>query len=120
MEVKYEAQITAVGKDARSFLESNSSFILMDENLRPTLADMVVQHTVSEVKGDIIAGDKLQVGNTDFTVVTVGADVMRNLANGGHCTLVINKSATMPGQIAIKGSIPPRLRPGDVVKFYAK
>lgn len=120
MEVKYETQVTAVGKDARSFLDSNSSFILMDADLKPSLADMVVQHTVKEVLGDIVEGDKLQVGNTDFTVVSVGADVMKNLANGGHCTVVINKPATMPGQVAVKGSIPPRLRPGDVVKFYAK
>ena len=120
MEVKYETQITAVGKDARPFLDSNKSFILMDENLRPNLADMVVQHTVAEVKGDIAVGDKLVVGNTDFTVVTVGADVMKNLKDGGHCTVVVNGNATMPGQVAVKGSIPPRLRPGDVVKFYAK
>ncbi len=120
MEVKYEAQITAVGKDARPFLETNSSFILMDAGFRDSLADMVVQHTVSEVKGDIAVGDKLVVGNTDFTVVTVGADVMKNLREGGHCTVVIGKAATLPGQVAVKGSIPPRLRPGDVVKFYAK
>lgn len=120
MEVKYETQITAVGRDARTFLDTNSSFILMDADLRPRLADMVVQHTVSEVQGDIVVGDKLQVGNTDFTVEQVGSDVMKNLKDGGHCTVVIGKPATLPGQVSVKGSVPPRLRVGDVVKFYAQ
>ncbi len=120
MQVKYETKITAVGHDARTFLDTNSSFILMDAGFKDSLADMVVQHTVSEVQGDIVVGDKLQVGNTDFTVEQVGNDVMKNLRAGGHCTVVIGKPASLPGQISVKGSVPPRLRAGDVVKFYAQ
>lgn len=120
MEVKYETKITAVGHDARTFLDTNKSFILMDEGIRPRLADMVVQHTVSEVQGDIAVGDKLQVGNTDFTVEKVGGDVMKNLKDGGHCTVVINADGSLPGQVVVKGSVMPRLRAGDVVKFYAQ
>ena len=118
MEVKYEVQITNVGKDARTFLYSNKCFILMDENLRPNLADMVVQHTVSELKSEIVVGDKMQVGNIDFTVEKVGATVNANLRDGGHCTIVVNSTANMPGQIAVKGSVIPRLRPGDTIKFF--
>ena len=118
MEVKYEVKITAVGKDARTFLYSNKSFILMDENLRPNLADMIVQHTVSELKDDIVVGDKMQVGNIDFTIEKVGATVNSNLRNGGHCTIVVNGNANMPGQILVKGSVIPRLREGDMIKFF--
>ena len=118
MEVKYEVKITAVGKDARTFLYSNKSFILMDENLRPNLADMIVQHTVSELAEDIAVGDKMQVGNIDFTIEKVGATVNANLRNGGHCTVVVNGNANMPGQIAVKGSVIPRLREGDTIKFF--
>lgn len=120
MEVKYEVRFTAVGKDARPFLDSNKSFILMDENFRPNLADMVVQHTVAELKADIVVGDKLKVGNTDFTVEKVGDAANKNLREGGHCTVVVNGQGTMPGQIVVKGSIPPRLRPGDTLMFYSK
>ena len=120
MEVKYETKVTAVGKDARTFLDTNKSFILMDADLRPRLADMVVQHVVAEVQGDIVVGDKLQVGNTEFTVEKVGGDVMKNLKEGGHCTIVVNSDGSLPGQIVVKGSIMPRLRVGDVVKFYAQ
>lgn len=118
MEVKYEVKITAVGKDARTFLYSNKSFILMDENLRPNLADMVVQHTVSELKAEVAVGDKMQVGNIDFTVEKVGSTVNQNLREGGHCTIVVNGNANMPGQIAVRGSVIPRLRPGDTIKFF--
>lgn len=120
MATKYEVQVTAVGKDARTFLLSNNSFILMDENFRPNLADMVVQHTVAKVLEDLAEGDKLTIGNTEFTVEKVGAAVNENLRNGGHCTVVVNGTATMPGQIAVKGPVMPRLRAGDTVKFYSE
>ena len=118
MTVKYEVKVTAVGKDARAFLDSNKSFILMDEKLRPNLADMVVQHTVAELTEDIVPGDRLKVGNTDFSVEKVGATVNANLRDGGHCTVVVNGQANMPGQIAVKGPVIPRLREGDMIIFY--
>ena len=46
MEVKYEVKVTGVGKDARDFLDNNSSIILLDEDKHQNLADMVVMHTV--------------------------------------------------------------------------
>lgn len=120
MAVKYEVKITGVGKDANTFLDTNASFILMDEGLRPSLKDMVVQHTVAQINGEIAVGDKLQVGNSDFVVTKVGDNVNKDLANGGHCTIVINKEGTMPGQVSVKGKIMPRLRLNNVVKFYSE
>lgn len=118
--IKYEVQITGVGKDAQRFLDSNSSFILMDENIHPNLKDMVVSHTVGTLECEIKVGDKLQVGNSDFTVTKVGDNVNRDLANGGHCTVVINKEGTMPGQVSVKGKIMPRLRLNNIVAFYSE
>ncbi len=119
MAVKYEVKITGVGKDANTFLDTNASFILMDEGIRPSLQDMVVQHTVAELQGEIVVGDKLQVGSSEFTVTKVGDNVNKDLANGGHCTIVINKEGSMPGQVSVKGKIMPRLRPNNTVKFYS-
>ena len=116
--IKYEVKITAVGKDAVNFLDSNSSFILMDEGIRPNLKDMVVQHTVGELVEEIKVGDKLQVGNSNFTVTKVGENVAKDLREGGHCTVVINKEGTMPGQVSVKGKIMPRLRINNIVAFY--
>ena len=105
--VKYEVKMTSIGKDAVTYLESNSSFILMNEKIRPALKDMVVEHTVGELAAEIVVGDKLKVGDA----------VNKNLREEGHCTIVVNGEATMPGQIAVKGVRPPRLRFGNEVKF---
>ena len=120
MEVKYESTITAVGKLAREFLENNNSVILLNEGIHPNLADMVVEHTVSELTADIEVGDKLKIGNADFKVMKVGDIANKTVREEGHCTLVINADGTMPGQIIVKGVMPPRLRVGDGIKFFKK
>ena len=117
---KYKVQITAVGKLAREFLENNSSVILLNEGIHPNLSDMVVEHTVSELSEDVEVGDKLKIGNTDFKVVKVGDVANKTLREEGHCTVVVNADGSMPGQIIVKGSMPPRLRIGDEVKFFKK
>ena len=116
--VKYEVKMTSIGKDAQTYLSSNSSFILINEKIRPMLADMVVEHTVGELVADIVVGDKLKVGKSEFDVVKVGDAVNKNLREEGHCTIAVNVEATMPGQIAVKGVRPPRLRFGNEIKFY--
>lgn len=118
--VKYEVKMTSIGKDAQTYLESNSSFILLNEKIRPALSDMVVEHNVSELTADIVAGDKLKVGKSEFDVVKVGDAVNKNLREEGHCTIVVNMDATMPGQVAVKGVRPPRLRFGNVIQFYSE
>lgn len=120
MEVKYEATVTSVGKLAREFLENNNSVIILNEGIHPNLADMVVEHTVSEVMIDIEADDKLKIGNADFKVVKVGDVANKTLREEGHCTIVINTDGSMPGQIIVKGPVPPRLRIGDSIKFFKK
>ena len=118
--VKYEVKMTSIGKDAVTYLESNSSFILMNEKIRPALKDMVVEHTVGELAAEIVVGDKLKVGKSEFEVTFVGDAANKNLREEGHCTIVVNGEATMPGQIAVKGPRPPRLRFGNEVKFYTE
>lgn len=116
--VKYEVKMTSIGKDAQTYLESNSSFILIDEKIRPALADMVVEHSVGELVADIAVGDKLKVGKSEFDVTKVGDAANKNLREEGHCTIVVNGEASMPGQIAVQGVRPPRLRFGNIVQFY--
>ena len=120
MEVKYESTITAVGKLAHEFLDNNNSVILLNEGIHPNLADMVVEHTVSELAADIEVGDKLKIGNTDFKVTKVGNVANKTIREEGHCTIVVNADGSMPGQIIVKGAMPPRLRIGDNIKFFKK
>ncbi|MBR6343351.1 MAG: PTS glucitol/sorbitol transporter subunit IIA [Selenomonadaceae bacterium] len=120
MEMKYEVSITAVGNLARTFLENNNSIIILDEGVRPNLADMVVEHTVSDLQADIAVGDKLKIGNTDFKVISVGDVANDTIREEGHCTIVVNAEGSMPGQIIVKGPVPPRLHVGDQIQFFTK
>ncbi len=120
MEKKYEVTITAVGNLARTFLENNNSLIILDEGVRPNLADMVVEHSPGELTADIAVGDKLKIGNTSFKVQSVGDVANDTIREEGHCTIVVNAEGSMPGQIIVKGPVPPRLNIGDTIQFYSK
>ena len=120
METKYDVQITAIGNLARSFLENNNSVILLDEGIRPNLADMVIEHTQGELKEDIKTGDTLIMGDIKFTVEKVGDDVNANLREEGHCTLVFNAMGSMPGQMLLKGPALPVLTNGAHITIVSK
>ena len=115
--MKYEASITAVGNLARTFLENNNSVILLDEGIRPSLSDMVVEHTPGKLTEDLKKGDTLVMGSSTFKIVYVGDVVNDSLKKEGHCTLVFNAEGTMPGQIILKGPVVPRLSVGDKIQF---
>ena len=115
--MKYEASITSIGNLARNFLESNRSIIILDEGIRPNLAEMVVAHTKAELKEDIVAGDTLIWGKHAFSITSVGEDANKNLRDEGHCTIVFNGDNNMPGQISIKGDIEPRLHREDLIQI---
>ena len=59
MDIKYDVSITSIGNLAKTFLENNNSAIMLDEGIRPNLADMVIEHTPGELTEDIKKGDKL-------------------------------------------------------------
>ena len=114
--MKYDVTITNIGSLAPNFLENSSSIILLDEGVRPNLTEMVVEHTPGELSDDIKVGDTLTMGaKRKYKVVTVGEAVNENLRKDGHCTVVINAEGSMPGQLIVKGSLPPRLNLGDKI-----
>ena len=120
MDIKYDVTVTAVGNLARTFLENNNSIIILDEGIRPNLADMVVQHTPCELKASIEKGDKLTVGAAEFTVISVGDVANDTIREEGHCTLVFNAEGSMPGQIILKGPMLPILQSGSHIIFSGK
>ena len=120
METKYEVTITAIGNLARTFLMNNQSVILPDEGIRPNLSEMVVEHTGGQLKGEVKKGDKLSIGSSEYTVVSVGEDVNQNLKDEGHCTLVFNAEGSMPGQVILKGKGQPILSNGLKITFFKK
>ena len=110
--MKYDVTITNIGSLAPNFLENSSSIILLDEGVRPNLTEMVVEHTAGELTDDVKVGDTLK---RKYKVVSVGEAVNENLRKDGHCTIVINAEGSMPGQLIVKGSLPPRLNLGDKI-----
>ena len=79
---------------------------------------LVIQHTKAELFEDIVEGDKIKVGRTEMKVLKVGDAVNKNLRAEGHCTIVVNGEASLPGQIAVKSDIPPRLRIGNEITVF--
>ena len=116
MSVKYEVSVTAIGKLARKFLESNSSVILLDEGAHPNLAEMVIEHTPGDLAADIAAGDTLTIGK----VVRVGENANDTIRESGHCTVIFNAKGSMPGQIEVEGSVVPSLMQGVKISFTGK
>lgn len=117
MEIKYDVTITSIGKLARTFLTNNNSVILLDEGIRPNLADMVLEHTPGELKEDLAVGDHLLMGGNKYTVVKVGDVVNETLREEGHCTVVFNAMGSMPGQILVKGPAAPTVSTGAHITF---
>ncbi len=120
MEIKYDVTISAIGNLARTFLENNSSVIILDEGVRPNLSDMVIEHTAGELKQDIVVGDKLVFGKSEYTIVSVGDVVNDTIREEGHCTLVFNAEGSMPGQVILKGPSTPILSNGAHITFKSK
>lgn len=120
MDIKYDVSITAIGNLAKTFLSDNNSAILLDEGIRPNLADMVIEHTPGELKEEIKKGDKLLMGGVKYTVEKVGDVANDNIREEGHCTLIFNATGSMPGQIIVKGPSLPVLSIGAHITFTNK
>ena len=120
MEIKYDVSITAIGNLARNFLTNNNSAILLDEGIRPNLADMVIEHTPGKLTEDIKKGDKLLMGGVKYTIEKVGTAANDNIREEGHCTIVFNTEGSMPGQIIVKGHSQPTLSVGAHITFTKK
>ena len=120
MNTKYEVTVTAIGNLARTFLENNSSVIILNEGIRPNLADMVLEHTAAELTEDVAVGDTLKFGSREYEIVSVGDVANETIREEGHCTLVFNAQGSMPGQIIVKGTTPPMLTVGAKISFYKK
>ena len=120
MSVKYEVSVTAIGKLARKFLETNNSVILLDEGAHPNLAEMVIEHTPSELVGEIAVGDTLSVGKQNYKIVRVGENANDTLRESGHCTILFNAKGSMPGQIEVEGTAIPSFTQGVKFTFTGK
>lgn len=113
--MKYNVTITAIGNLSSNFLYNNNSLIILNQNTSPNLADMVVEHTIAPINGTIQVGDTLTIGIQTYPITGIGNEVIKNLLNDGHCTIIFNKKIELPGQLSVQGYALPRLVIGDKI-----
>ncbi|WP_196593526.1 PTS glucitol/sorbitol transporter subunit IIA [Pectinatus sottacetonis] len=116
--MKYKFDVVSIGENVANFLSTSKCITIIDEGCSEGLAAMSVVHTKGKLESDISIGDTLEWGSSKFKIVEIGANVNKNLAELGHCTIVFNGKVNLPGQMAVEGVYLPHFRTGEVVKIY--
>lgn len=114
----YHSTITGIGPMARDMMDAGM-FIVFDETVPDTVAEVAFTHTVADVTRDMAVGDKLIIGKTPYTVTAVGEQANQTFADMGHCTFVFNGADTveLPGQVALSGEALPDVTEGDSIQI---
>lgn len=116
--MKYKVEIVDIGDLAKELLEEKM-IILFNSDVNKDLAEISVLHTISKLNEDIIVGDNLTIGNSEYIVTAVGKEANKSIRDLGHCTLKFNGlgKADLPGVINLKGKIPD-LKIGNTICIY--
>lgn len=114
--MKYEVQIVECGEMAKEFLD-NGMIIIFNDNAPPELAEISVLHTSGILQKDVEAGDRVQIGNMEYLVTSIGHEANKTLKELGHCTLKFNglKEADLPGVICLEDKEKPNIKIGDKI-----
>lgn len=116
--MKYAFVVVSVGENVLSLLKTSKCVTIVNEGCSDGLAAMSIVHTKEKLEKNITPGDTLEWGSLKFKITDVGADVNKNLADIGHCTILFNSKAFLPGQITVEGSYFPSFNKGETVKIY--
>ena len=110
--MKYYAEITGWGDEAKAFLKELNYIILFNDNAPSELAEISILHSIGEMKGDIEVGDTIIIAEKVFEVTAVG-DEAQEL---GHATINFagRDVPDLPGHIMLKGD--EALTEDDIVK----
>ena len=121
METIYEIEVTALGDQAEEFLEQDL-IVLFNDNAPKELAEISVIHTKCELKGEIEAGDYIQIDDKQYQITAVGEVANKNMSRLGHATLRFNgnSEAQLPGDINLEKSKLPEINKGTIIKILKK
>lgn len=119
-DVRYQAEVTAIGELAPQFLEAGI-IVLFGEGVPEELADFAVIHRPSITEGGIAAGDRIELAGEVITVLAVGAVADENLVNLGHLSLKRNgeTTAALPGDVCCDVGPIPTITVGDELRIVA-
>ena len=79
--MKYYAEITGWGDEAKAFLKELNYIILFNDNAPSELAEISILHSIGEMKGDIEVGDTIIIAEKVFEVTAVGDELKKLLKN---------------------------------------
>ncbi|MPW25119.1 PTS sorbitol transporter subunit IIA [Alkalibaculum sp. M08DMB] len=111
--MKYNVKITKIGDMALDFL-SEDMLIIFNNNAPEELAEISVLHEISELKEEVVVGDKFTLGDDVYTVTAVGYEANQTLKKMGHCSLKFDgaDAPQLPGCIHLKGENNPNIKVG--------
>lgn len=114
--------ITQIGPLALSF-EEDKVIILFGPNAPEELKEVAVIQEIQE-SGDtpIAAGDSLQIGDQEYTLVSVGSSAYKNLIEIGHISIYFTEppAEVLPGSVCVSPDVFPRIAEGDTILFTRK
>jgi PTS system glucitol/sorbitol-specific IIA component len=121
MQTKYATTINKIGPLVADFL-GEKILILFGDNAPAELAEYCLLIDVKEVKDDLVPGDTLQLGNTEYTISGVGDAVKKNLSTLGHITLKFDGSQTaeLPGTLYLEDKEISVVKPGDQIQILTQ
>lgn len=106
--MKYCAEITGWGNEAKAFLKELNYIILFNDNAPSELAEISILHSISEIKDDIKVGDTFIIADKVFEVTAVGDEAQNTFKELGHATINFagRDVPDLPGHIMLKGDEP--------------
>lgn len=114
--MKYHAEITGWGSEAKAFLKELNYIILFNDNAPDELAEISILHSVSNLNSEIKTGDTFIIADKIFEVTAVGNEAQKTFMELGHATINFagRDVPDLPGHIMLKGDEP--LTEEDIVK----
>lgn len=118
MSIIWHTTITRIGLSAADAL-SDQMLILFREGVPADIEAFCFIHCHGKLRGALLPGAQLELGQARYLVTAVGAVAQQNLRELGHITLRFDgrTTASYPGMVHVAGTVPQSVAPGCVVKF---
>ena len=119
MQIISESKITGMGSGALDFVE-DKILILFSDQVGNGIEEYSVQITMPQPIRDIVPGDNLRFGTSEYKVTAIGSKAMETFRLLGHCTIHFDGRPVpvLPGVIHVEEKVLPEVVVGESVCFY--
>ena len=114
----YSVEIIKVGESAHEALVDDM-LVLFNQKVPGDAEEFCFIHTHDELRGNLVAGNRLLINETEYPITAVGSAATQNLKNLGHITLRFDGKnvADFPGSVHLSGLQPSGLNVGSKITF---